>query len=391
VYGWLLRPGLLMMAGAHYWLNVCGTVLAAVVMGYMIAAAVALRVRRAPAQRGLACVPPTTILKPLCGAEHELYDCLRSFCEQKCASLQIIFGVRDHDDPALSVVRRLQREFPHLDLQIAANPAQHGSSGKVSNLLNMMPLARHDYLVIADGDIRVGPGYLEQVIAPLLDPGVGIVTCLYRGCPRPGLWSLLGSLFINEWFMPAVRVAVLFGSRSFAFGATIAVRRETLARIGGFNSIADQLPDDYRLGELTRRAGLRTVLSDIEVETCVEETGPGNLLRHELRWLRTIRTVQPLGYALAGITVGVPAALFGILLAGGSAITVALAAVTALARLLVDSAPRKPRSLLVQLWLVLFSDLLVFALWCWSFTTRHVHWRQARYWVAPDGTAHLVR
>ena len=391
MYGWLLRPGLLMMAGAHYWLNVCGTVLAAVVMGYMIAAAVALRVRRAPAQRGLACVPPTTILKPLCGAEHELYDCLRSFCEQKCASLQIIFGVRDHDDPALSVVRRLQREFPHLDLQIAANPAQHGSSGKVSNLLNMMPLARHDYLVIADGDIRVGPGYLEQVIAPLLDPGVGIVTCLYRGCPRPGLWSLLGSLFINEWFMPAVRVAVLFGSRSFAFGATIAVRRETLARIGGFNSIADQLPDDYRLGELTRRAGLRTVLSDIEVETCVEETGPGNLLRHELRWLRTIRTVQPLGYALAGITVGVPAALFGILLAGGSAITVALAAVTALARLLVDSAPRKPRSLLVQLWLVLFSDLLVFALWCWSFTTRHVHWRQARYWVAPDGTAHLVR
>jgi len=388
-HGWL-RPGLLMIANAHYWLNLSGTALVAVVMGYMIAAAVALRVRRTPAPHGLTSVPPTTILKPLCGAEHELYDCLRSFCQQNCASLQIIFGVRDHDDPALRAVRRLQREYPHLDLQIAANPLQHGSSGKVSNLVNMMPLARHDYLVIADGDIRVGPGYLEKVIAPLLDPGVGIVTCLYRGCPRPGLWSLLGSLFINECFIPAVRVAALFGSRSFAFVATIAVRRDTLSQIGGFSSIADQLPDDYRLGEMTRRMGLRTVLSDVEVETCVEETGAGNLVRHELRWLRTIRTVQPLGYAMAGITVGLPAAIFGCLLAGFSSITLALAAVTALARLLIDSAPRKPHALLVQLWLVVFNDLLVFALWCRSFTTRQVHWRQARYWVARDGTAHPV-
>jgi ceramide glucosyltransferase len=387
----VLRRELPMMAGTHVWLSWCGTALAAVVMGYMIAAAVALRVRRAPAPCGLTQVPPTTILKPLCGAEHELYDCLRSFCEQNCASLQIIFGVRDRNDPALSAVRRLQREFPHLDLQIAANPVQHGSSGKVSNLVNMMPLARHDYLVIADGDIRVAPGYLEKVIAPLLDEDVGIVTCLYRGFPRPGLWSLLGSLFINEWFMPAVRVAALFGSRSFAFGATIAVRRETLARIGGFTSIADQLPDDYRLGELTRRMGLRTVLSDLEVETCVEETSPGDLVRHELRWLRTIRTVQPLGYALAGITVGLPAAILGSLLAGGSAMTLAMVAVTAIARLMIDSAPRKPRSPLAQLWLVGFNDLLVFVLWCWSFTTRHVHWRQARYWVARDGTAHPVR
>jgi ceramide glucosyltransferase len=379
-----------MIAGAHLWLNVCGTALAAVVMGYMIAAAVALRVRRTPAPHGLAQVPPTTILKPLCGAEHELYDCLRSFCEQNCANLQIIFGVRDHTDPALSAVRRLQREFPHLDLQIAANPIQHGSSGKVSNLVNMMPLARHDYLVIADGDIRVGPGYLEKVIAPLLDPGVGIVTCLYRGCPRPGMWSLLASLFINEWFIPAVRVAALFGDRDFAFGATIAVRRETLARIGGFNSLADQLPDDFRLGELTRRMGLRTVLSDLEVETCVEETSPGELVRHELRWLRTIRTVRPIGYALSWPTIGLPAAILGSLLAGAGAITLTMVVVTALARLMIDSAPRRPRPLMVQLWLVVCSDLLVSALWCWSFTTRHVHWRQARYWVARDGTAHVV-
>jgi len=380
-----------MMTAAHIGLSLSATALGAVVMGYMIAATVALRVRRAPGHRPLVAVPPTTILKPLCGAEHDLYERLRSFCEQNCSSLQIIFGVRDQDDPALGAVRRLQREFPHLDLQIAANAAQHGTSGKVSNLVNMMPLARHDYLVIADGDIRVGPGYLEKVVAPLLDERVGIVTCLYRGLPQPGLWSLLGSLFINEWFVPAVRVAALFGSRSFAFGATIAVRRETLARIGGFRSIADQLPDDYRLGELTRRVGLCTVLSEVEVETCVEEAGPGDLVRHELRWLRTVRTVQPLGYALAGITVGVPAAIVASVLAGGSAVTLAMVAVTALARLMINSAPRKSYSLLAQLWLVALNDLLVFALWCWSFTTRDVHWRQVRYRVARDGSAHPMQ
>ena len=138
---------------------------------------------------------------------------------------QIVFGVSDGDDPAIEVVSRLQREFPHLDLQIAVDRRQHGSSRKVSNLINMMSLARHDYLVISDSDVRVSPDYLASVVAPLLDPEVGIVTCPYRGTPRAGFWSLLGSLFINEWFTPSVRVAAMFGSRAFAFGTTIAIRR----------------------------------------------------------------------------------------------------------------------------------------------------------------------
>jgi ceramide glucosyltransferase len=359
-------------------------------MGYTIAAWMALRIRPARGPAASVALPPTTILKPLCGPEHGLYEGLRSFCEQPCPELQIVFGVQDPDDPALGVVRRLQREFPHLDLQIAANPVQHGTSGKVSNLLNMMPLAHHDYLVVADSDIRVGPDYLESVITPLLDEEVGIVTCLYRGYPRPGLWSLLGSLFINEWFIPSVRVAALFGSRSFALGATIALRRETLARIGGFARIADQLPDDYRLGELTRRIGLRTVLSRVEVETGVDEASLGDLVRHQLRWLRTIRTVRPLGYALAGVSFGLPTALLGTTLAEGSAATVTMVAIAAIARLTTNSTPRRRYSPLAQLWLVTLHDLLAFALWCWSFTTRRVHWRRVRYRVARDGTAHPV-
>jgi ceramide glucosyltransferase len=362
-------------------------------MGYSITAwlAVQMRLRSTrfyqPVASGPPDAPPVTVLKPLCGAEHELYECLRSFCDQAYARFQIVFGVRDAHDPAVAVVRRLQREFPRGDLEIAIDPRQHGSSGKVSNLINMMPLARYDYLVIADSDVRVTRGYLAKVVAPLLDPGVGIVTCPYRGTPRPGLWSLLGSLFINDWFMPSVRVAALSGSRAFAFGATIAMRRNVLADIGGFASIADQLADDYRLGELTRNLGLRTVLSQVVVETCVDERTLGDLVRHELRWLRTIRAVRPVGYALSFVTFGVPVAALGSFLAAGASPALAMLGITVVARGMLHCAARKPGSALSPLWALPLSDSLAFALWCWGFVTRRVHWGHTRYRVARDGSA----
>ena len=153
------------MSAAQLWLSAAGTALAALAMEYTIAAAMALRVGRAPAVWRLVNRPPATILKPLCGAEHALYEHLRSFCVQHYPCWQVVFGVRDPHDPALEVVHRLRAEFPHLDLQIAINSAQHGISSKVSNLVNMMPLARHDYLVIADSDIRVGRNYLRSIAA----------------------------------------------------------------------------------------------------------------------------------------------------------------------------------------------------------------------------------
>jgi ceramide glucosyltransferase len=333
---------------------------------------------------------PVTILKPLCGAEPETYECLRSFCDQAYPEFQVIFGVCDSNDPALAIVDRLQREFPRLDLAVVIDRRQHGSNRKVSNLINMMPLARHEYLVLSDSDVRVERDYLAKVVAPLHDGGVGVVTCAYRGRPRRGLWSLLGSLFINEWFMPSVRVAAMAGSRSFAFGATIAMRRQVLASIGGFASIANQLADDYRLGELTRRRGLRTVLSEVMVEVCVAERSFGDLARHELRWLRTIRALRPMGYGFSFITLGVPVAALGTLLAGGAAPAVGMLAITALARVMLHLSMRERGSSLLQLAVLPLRDALTLALWAWSFVTRHVHWREVRYFVTRDGSAQPV-
>jgi ceramide glucosyltransferase len=369
----------------------CGTALAAAVATYTVLAAYAARSRLKPYLPAPSLAPAVTVLKPLCGAEHELYECLRSFCDQDYPRLQIVFGVSDPDDPAIGVVFRLMREFPHVDMDMAVDHRQHGSSRKVSNLINMMPFARHELLVLSDSDVRVGRDYLARVVAPLADSGVGIVTCSYTGRPRGGFWSLLGALFIDDWFTPSVRVAAMFGSRSFAFGATIAIRRQVLRRIGGFASIANQLADDYRLGEMTRAIGLRTVLSDVVVETCVNESSLTELVRHELRWLRTIRIVRPLGYGLSFVTFGVPVAALGAVLAGCALPAITLLAVTALARLVlhlrVRGADLPPAH---QLMMLPLRDVLSVALWMWGFATRRVQWRADSFHVARDGSADPV-
>jgi ceramide glucosyltransferase len=371
----------------HLW---CGVFFAGLGMSYSVIAWLAVLKRRRDVFVLPPNPPPMTVLKPLCGADPEIYECLRTCCDQTYPEFQIVCGVRSEEDGAVAVVRRLQSEFPTVDLQLVIDRRQHGSNRKVSNLINMLPQARYEHLVIADSDVRVPRDHLAALIGPLLQPDVGIVTCPYRGQSRGGLWSLLGSLFINDWFIPSVRVAALTGSRSFAFGVSIAMRREVLNAIGGFHSIADQLADDYRLGELTRRRGLRTVLSDIVVETCVDERNLSDLIRHELRWLRTIRAVRPLGYSLAGITFSLPVAALGTLLASGARPALVLLAIAAFARIMLHCAGRGSRSVLSQLWALPLADMLGFTLWCWGFVTRRVHWREDRFWVARDGSVQPI-
>lgn len=373
------------------WLVGCGTLLAALAMTYSITAWVAVRRQMRSTGGRPASAPPVTVLKPLCGMEHGLYECLRSFCEQDYPRFQIVFGVSNEHDPAVAVVRRLMRELPHKDLRIAIDGRLHGSSPKVSNLINMMQLASHDHLVIADSDVRVTRSYLATVVAPLLDPGVGIVTCVYRGRPRAGLWSLLGSLFIDEWFMPSVCVAAMAGSRAFAFGATIAIRRHVLDDVGGFKSIVNQLADDYRLGELTRALGFRTVLSEVVVDTLVGERNLSELVERELRWLRTIRAVRPIGHALSFLTFGVPLAAIGSLLAGGAAQALTMLGITAAARILLHSTMRRPGSAPSHVLILPLRDTLTFVLWSWSFVTRTVRWRNKHFRVTQHGDFQPVR
>jgi ceramide glucosyltransferase len=337
---------------------------------------------------------PVTVLKPLCGAEPGLYAHLRSFCQQNHPEYQIVFGVRDPTDPALAVVERLVAEYPSLPIDVVVNPQQHGSNCKISNLINMVARARHDVLAMADSDTFVGPDYLSIVTAPLLDRNVGLVTCIYRGVPTQGIWSRLGAMYINEWYVPSVLLAWLFGYRGYVSGQTLCLRRDTLQAIGGLRAMANHLAEDYRLGAVIRGLGLRIVLSPYALKAQHHEPNLDSLARHELRWMRTIRVLRPYSFPFLFITFSLPLAVFGVMLtAAAPAISTtgwALFQATVMARLALHflNRLRGDRPPLREFWLLPARDLLMCWAWGRSFFTTRVTWRGNEFDVDADGVMH---
>ena len=342
-----------------------------------------------------------SVLKPLCGAEPRLYDNLRTFCEQRHGHFQLVLGVSSPDDPAIGVVRRLQAAYPMHDIELAVDTRVHGSNLKVSNLINMAERARHDVIVIADSDIAVETDYLDTVAAPLADERVGVVTCLYIAQGVGGFWPRVGALFINEWFAPSVRVAHAAGSRRFGFGATLALRRATLERIGGFDALKNRLADDYWLAEHVRALGLRTVLSRVMVATDVIEPTFPALWQRETRWLRTIRSLNPLGFAFLFITFPSPWLVAGAWLTNSLAANspdalhlwaamasgASTAAGLAARMLLHFRAARHGRTFWRDLPLVPLRDTLLAVQWLAGGFGSHVVWRGARVPVRASAAA----
>jgi ceramide glucosyltransferase len=334
---------------------------------------------------------PTTVLQPLCGAEPRLYENLRSMCRQDHPQFQILYGVRDANDPALAVVERLSAEFPSLPIEVVVDPRLHGANLKISNLINMVPRARYDVLVMVDSDVWVELDYLAHVTAPLRSADIGLVTCLYRDVPTARVWSRLGAMYINEWYMPSVLLAHLFGFRGYASGQTVCIRRETLEAIGGLPALANHLADDYRMGQLVRALGQRIFLSHYWVNAEHDEADARSLIRHELRWMKTIRVLRPSGFRMLFLSFSVPLAIIGIVLASAGspipAIGWVLIGTTAAARLILHFRDRlaSKRPLLADLWLLPIRDLLLCCVWCGGFFASRLSWRGSKFAVDADG------
>jgi ceramide glucosyltransferase len=357
---------------------------------YAVLALIAVLVWRAHGAGGApARLPPVTVLKPLCGTEPGLYEHLRSFCQQDHPEFQIVFGVGDASDPAVDVAKRLQTEFPALAIDVVVDSQQHGYNRKISSLINMLKYARHDMLVMADSDAFVGPDYLTSVTAPLLDKKVGLVTCLYHGEPTQLIWSRLGAMYINEWYMPSVLLAWLFGHQNYVSGQTLCLRRDTLRAIGGLLGIANHLADDYELGQLVRRLGLRIVLSSYRLKAEHHEPTLESLVRHELRWMRTLYVLRPVSFRFIFFTFSLPLALLGLLLGAETFPTLAWALfqLTLVARLALHLVHRVRggRALFADLWLLPARDLLICWVWCCSFYTSRFSWRGRDFGVGADG------
>ncbi|CAP54662.1 putative glycosyl transferase protein [Gluconacetobacter diazotrophicus PA1 5] len=330
-------------------------------------------------------LPPVTILKPLHGDEPLLEEALESFCTQDYPGMQIVFGVQDAGDPAIAIVRRLRERHPGLDIALVVDPAVHGVNRKIGNLINMLPRARHDVLVISDSDIHVAPDYLRHVVHALARPGVGLATTLYAGLPATrSLPRLLAACQINHNFLPGVMLSRYLG-RQDCLGATMALRRETLDAVGGLAALAPHIADDAMLGRLVREHGLHIAIAPCMTWTTVGEPTFNDVMLHELRWGRTVKTLEPAGYAASAIQLPLFWAAAAVLLQPHArwtwAVFLTVWAVRAASAFLMDRLLAQ-RSL-VPLLLLPLRDWLSAAIMVGSVSGTRVAWRGQTMHIAP--------
>ena len=374
------------------WLSLPCLVLAAAGCLYgLVAACLAGRygARPVPILPSEAARPSVTVLKPLCGLEPNLYENLESVLRQDYAGpVQVVFGVQKASDPAVAVVRRLRDAYPAARIDLVIDARQHGSNRKVSNLINMAEKIANDVIVLADSDMVVRPDYLERVVAELSQPGVTGVTCLYHGVPAfRGPLDQLSALAIDAQFLPNVVMGLSLGLAKPCFGSTIALTRASLDAVGGFRAFRDDLADDYAIGAALRGLGGRVAIPAFTIgHTCVD-TGFAELWRHELRWNRTIRNVDPVGYAGSIVTHAFPLALIGALLPGAGTAALAVAAAALACRVLLCRQLERAFGLATHpYWLLPIRDILSFINFTWAFVSGAVTWKGHDYHVVADGT-----
>ena len=305
------------------WLAWLAALVAAAGLAQILAGLGLVRRFRATPPPEPASLPGISVLRPLYGDEALLEDALASACAQDYPRFQVVFGVQDPADPALRTARRIAARFPGCDIAVVVDDTAQGANRKVANLMNMLPAARHEVIVIAYSDVHAAPDYLRRIAAALQAPGVGMATMPYVGRPATRtLAARMGASAITHGMLPGALLARRLG-RQDALGATMALRRETLEATGGFAALRDALADDNLLGRAVRRLGLRIALAATVPATTVPETRLRDLFRHELRWARTIRSLAPLPYAASIVQYPLAWALLAVLLAGGADWTVA--------------------------------------------------------------------
>jgi ceramide glucosyltransferase len=344
-----------------------------------------LRWRPAPRARPTS-YPPISILKPLDGTEPDLFSRLAALCTQDYPGpIEIICGVQAHSDPAIEAVRQLQARFPHVPISLHIDACQHGYNRKVSNLINIAPFARYETLVMCDSDVEVGPDYLAEIVATLEQPNVGAATFLYHGVASKSLPSRLAALEMNTQFLPNVVTALSLNLAQPCLGPTIAIRRHVLDQIGGLHAFVDVLAEDHAIGKAVRDAGHAVAFASGSIGHVCFDTGASATLARQLRVARTIKCIDPVGYAGSVIVHPLALALVGALL-GASGAGIAVAGALACRLALCLAVQRVFRLPPLPLWLLPLHDVAAFAIYLASFTGHRVTWRQYKYRVASDGT-----
>lgn len=349
-------------------------------LGYYLAATIAAlrfftreRVKKLPDF-----TPPVSILKPVHGVDFASYENFASFCAQDYPAYETLFCVNELSDPAVAVIQEIMADFPDRPIRILSGAAQLGSNRKVNNLALLAREARYEILVQSDGDVRVGPGYLREVVAPFRDPSVGVVSCLYRGIAQENIWAQLEAVGAASDFMAGALVADWKEGVTFALGASVTTTKSWLAKIGGYEALANLLADDYEIGNRVHKAGGKVLLSREAVSTMYPAQTARSFWEHQVRWARTIRLVRPASFLGLLFTQGLPLALLAAAVAPiawiGAAYLVAYLVLRLVMAWAVGVWGLQDAVLQRKLWLVPLRDLLHFAVWLAAFASNRIKW-----------------
>ena len=329
--------------------------------------------------------PSISILKPVRGLETGFYEAIRSHAEQDYPRFELIFAVNDADDPALAEVKRLIEEFPERSIRCIVRQTD-AANRKVGSLIDLATLAEGDLVLVNDADIHVPPGYLRSIVGAFeSEENIGMVTCLYkaRAAHIAGWFEALG---VATDFVPSALVAQYLGISEFALGSTMLFRREDLKAMGGFESVADYIADDYHLGLQISKLGKRVHFSNVIVETALGAKTMGEAWSHQVRWARTIRASRGdlVGY------LGLPATfatLWCLVAAGLGWWTIAsnlfalrLAVALLAAGPLLGDAPA-----LFNMWALPLRDLWAAAVWVAGISGRTVEWGGEKMRLSKNG------
>ena len=327
--------------------------------------------------------PPVSILKPVRGVDFATYENFASFCNQDYPDYEILFCVNDLSYPAVPVIQRLIADFPRRRIRILCGAPRFGSNQKVNNLVLLAREAQHEILVQSDGDVRVGPNYLRELAASFHDAQVGVVSCFYRGIAQQDLGAELEAIGAASDFFAGALVADWKEGVTFALGASVASTKTWLSKIGGYESVADRLADDYEIGNRVHRAGGKVLLLREIVWTMYPAQTFRSFWEHQVRWARTVRVVRPFSFLGLLVTHGLPWAVLAALVApqswigltyllGYLILRTSVAWVAGVWGIQDDVLRRK-------LWLVPFRDAIHFLVWLAGFTSNRVTWGGIEY------------
>jgi len=376
------------MSGLHgVWVAAILVIASFPLIYYVLACVAAWRFSRGADEHVLGSFqPPVSILKPLHGVDFASYENFASFCHQHySAEYEILFAVNEQSDPAVAVVQRLMGAFPEREIKLLIGAEYFGANRKVNSLARLASEAKYEVLALSDGDVRVTPQYLQNVVAPLEDPSVGAVTFFYRGIAQKNLGAEFEAVGASSAFFAGVLMAVWTEGVKFALGASIATTKSWLRKIGGFEEIAAFLADDYEIGRRVAAAGGRVVLSHGMVWTMYPAQTVRGFWQHQLRWARTVRLCRPVSYAALLFTQGLPWAIAAAIVAPAGWIAVAYLFAYLVLRLamawIVGVTVVKDAALRRRLWLVPFWDAIHFVVWVASFASNHIVWGNVEYVV----------